>query len=100
MTTWSRSLLVILGGCQFLMAARAEPVTTVVGVLSGVALVAAALVPQRERLVSAGLVLVGTVPFAAVAWSALVPLLVLLVGLSLAAPLVRRPAVGPFTPHA
>jgi len=99
-TPWSRILVVLLGGCQLMMAARAEPVTTVVGALSGVALVAAALVPHRQRRASATLVLLGTVPFAAVAWSALVPLLVMLVALALAAPLLRTRAVGPFTPHA
>ena len=71
---WWRVLLVALGCCELLMVVRAHPAVTVLGVVAGVALIAAA-VPAAQRWTIA-LAVVGPLPFAALAWTALVPLIV------------------------
>jgi len=91
MRTLLRLLLVVLGGCQLLMAARAPAVTMIVGVVSGLALIAAAVIERRRRALAAALVALGTIPFAVVAWRALVPFLVLVVAAVLAGICWRRP---------
>jgi hypothetical protein len=58
-----------------LMAAGAAPVTMAVGAVGGTALIAAAWLRTAPRGVVVGLIAVGTVPLAALAWSAMVPLL-------------------------
>lgn len=87
---WLRILLAALGACEVLMAAGATPVVTAVGLAGGAALVAAAGLGARHRGPFAGLVLLGTVPFAAIAWSALVPLLLLVVAVALAVAVLRE----------
>ena len=67
-------LLVALGCCELLMVVRARPIVTLFGVVAGLALIAAA-VPTARRWAIA-LAIVGPVPFAALAWTALVPLVV------------------------
>jgi hypothetical protein len=89
---WTRVLVATLGGCQLVMAAGAAPTLMVVGGLSGLALIAAAVVAAHEYRVSAVLMVLGTVPFAILAWAAIVPLLVLLLVAGLAAPALARPA--------
>jgi hypothetical protein len=75
-THWRAVLLSVLGGVEVLMAATAVPtVTLVAGAVGGLVVGVAAWVPGRLR-VRVGLVLAGTVPFAALTWwSAVTPLL-------------------------
>ena len=87
---WLRCLLSGLGACQLLMAAGSTGVLSLVGVGSGIALIAAALWPNPQRWALLGLIIIGTVPFAALAWTALVPVLVVLVTAAVAVPLVRE----------
>ncbi|HYU83242.1 MAG TPA: hypothetical protein VEK80_00440 [Kribbellaceae bacterium] len=86
---WLRILLAALGATELLMAAGAAPVPMTIGIVGGTALVGAASLATRARLVAAGLVVVGTVPFAAVAWAAIIPVLVLVLAAGLAVPVVR-----------
>jgi hypothetical protein len=74
---WWSVLLSALGGCELLMAARAAPAPMLVGALGGAALIAAAWLRRPSRVRSWTLVAVGTVPFAVLAWTAVVPLLLL-----------------------
>ena len=85
---WPRVLLSALGLCQLLMAAAAPPWLTAVGAVSGVALVLAAWLPARTGVLVA-LVLLGTAPLAIAGWFALVPPLVAVVALPIAAVVVR-----------
>ena len=85
---WLRVLLSALGLCQLLMAAAAPPWLTVIGAVSGVALVLAAWLPARTGVLVA-LVLLGTAPLAIVGWFALVPPLVAVVALPIAAAVLR-----------
>ena len=87
---WLRCLLSGLGACQLLMAAGSTGVVSLVGVGSGIALIAAAFWPNPQRWALLGLIIIGTVPFAALAWTALVPVLVVLVTAAVAVPLVRE----------
>jgi hypothetical protein len=87
-----RVLLAALGGFEMLMAAGAAPAVMAVGAAGGTALVAAAITGARRRWLFLGLVLLGTIPFATVAWTALVPVLLLLVAAALATTLLRQPA--------
>ena len=91
---WSRVLLAALGGCELLMAAGAAPVVMAVGAVGGAALILAAVVAGHRRPLAAGLIVLGTAPFAALAWTALVPVLVLLLAAALAAPVLSAPARG------
>ncbi len=97
---WSRVLLAALGGCELLMAAGAAPVALAVGAVGGCALIGAAVTAGHGRPLAAGLMVLGTVPFAALAWTALVPLLVLVLTAALTAPVLSprsRPAPHGFT---
>jgi len=85
---WPRVLLSALGLCQLLMAAAAPPWLTAIGAVSGVALVLAAWLPARTGVLVA-LVLLGTAPLAIVGWFALVPPLVAVVALPIAAVVLR-----------
>jgi hypothetical protein len=86
---WLRCLLVLLGAAELLMAAGSAPVLLAVGVVGGVALIAAgALARFRAWLIA--LVVIGTVPFAVLAWTAVVPVLLLLTALPVTVPLSRR----------
>jgi hypothetical protein len=67
-------LLVVLACCELLMVVRARPLVALVGVVAGVALVAAAVPGPRRR--SMALAVVGTLPFAVLAWTAIAPLVV------------------------
>ena len=85
---WPQVLLSALGLGQLLMAAAAPPWLTVIGAVSGVALVLAAWLPARIGVLVA-LVLLGTAPLAIVGWFALVPPLVAVVALPIAAAVLR-----------
>jgi hypothetical protein len=64
---WTRVLVSALGGVELLMAAGAGPVATIaVGAVSGLALLAAPWVPDVRSAL--GLLVVGTLPFAALTW--------------------------------
>lgn len=89
---WTRVLLASLGGFEMLMAAGAAPVVMAVGAAGGAALAFAAVFGAHMRWRFAGLVVLGTVPFAALAWTAVVPVLVLLVAAALSTALLRSPA--------
>jgi hypothetical protein len=82
---WWRILLGALGGCQLLMSAGAPPAPMVAGALGGTALVAAAWLGPRPRWRTWTLVLVGTLPFAALAWTSIVPLLLTVEAFAIAA---------------
>jgi len=90
--SWTRVLLAALGGFEMLMAAGATPAVMAVGAAGGAALVAAAITGAHRRRRFIGLVLLGTIPFATVAWTALVPVLLLLVAAALATALLRQPS--------
>jgi hypothetical protein len=92
---WLRSLLALLGAAELLMAGGAAPVLMTVGAVGGVALVAAATV-GRSRSTVVALVVLGTVPFAALAWTAVVPVLLLLAVAALMVPLTRYPSTSPW----
>lgn len=84
---WLRILLSALGLFEILMAARATPVLMATGIIGGIALVAAAW--QRTAGRAVGFVVLGTVPFAALAWTAVVPVLLALTAAVLAVPVIR-----------
>lgn len=87
---WIPALVVALGASELLMASGASQLPMVVGGVGGAALVVSASLSRTHRRMCAVLLALGTVPFAVVAWSALVPLLVLVLVAALAAPLLRR----------
>jgi hypothetical protein len=89
---WFRVLLSALGGCELLMAAGAAPVPMVVGAVGGLALIAAAWTTSRGA--RWGLIVLGTVPFAALAWDAVVPVLLAVLAFAVAIPLLRRGRTG------
>ena len=95
---WLRCLLALLGAAELLMAAGAAPVLMAVGAVGGVALIAAASV-ARSRASLVALTVLGTVPFTLLAWTAVVPVLLLLAAAAIAVPLTRhampRAAVRP-----
>jgi hypothetical protein len=84
---WDQVLLSALGCCELLMAAGAAPLAMAVGAIGGSALVLSAWLRTVPRIVRIGLVVLGTLPFAAVGWVAVVPILLVIV----AAPLARHP---------
>jgi hypothetical protein len=83
-----RVLLSALGGCELLMAAGATPWGMAVGGVGGLALIAAAWAFRTSGGVTAALV-VGTLPFALVGWTVVVPILVAVVAVVLAVPILR-----------
>jgi hypothetical protein len=83
-----RVLLSALGGCELLMAAGATPGGMAVGGVGGSALIAAAWAFRTPRGVAAALV-VGTLPFALVGWTVVVPVLVAVMAVALAVPILR-----------
>ena len=87
---WLRVLLSALAGCELLMAAAAPPALLVVGGLGAVALIAAAWVRFERRAYLWTLVLLGTVRFAALAWTSIVPLLLMVAALAITAALPHR----------
>lgn len=97
---WIRVLLASLGGFEKLMAAGATPVVMAVGVAGGAALIAGAWAAGQKPVLAGALIALGTVPFAALTWMALVPVLLLLVAVALATTLFRQAAgpVGPLQP--
>lgn len=77
--SWPRCLLTALGGCELLMAASAGPLLMALGGLGGAVLGAVAWTRMR-RGTALGLVVVATAPFAILGWTAIAPILVMLIG--------------------
>ena len=77
---------------ELLMAAGASSGTLVVGAVGGAALLDAAWASSRAAV--AGLTVVGSVPFAVAAWTAVLPVVMLLTATVIAAALVRAPSPG------
>ena len=92
-TRWVRTLVSVLGVFEVLMALRATPVLTVVGVLGGLALLVGPWLLARARAVGLLLVGLGTVPFAALTWWTLVGPLLAVVALVLVATTLHRAPV-------
>jgi hypothetical protein len=82
---WWRILLGALGGCQLLMSAGAAPAPALAGALGGASLIAAAWLGPYPRRRAWALVVVGTVPFAVLAWMSIVPLLLTVEAFAIAA---------------
>lgn len=95
---WSRVLVGALGAVELVMAAGASAPLMIIGAVGGLALVVAAWLDAPSRPVLVSLLVVGTVPFAALAWTAIVPVVLLLVTVCVALPLVRR-AGAPRSPE-
>lgn len=91
---WLRCLLALLGGAELLMAAGAAPAVAAVGLVGGFALLVAGTAARSRRSLVV-LVVVGTVPFAALAWTAVVPVLLLLAIAAITVPLTRHPVLTP-----
>jgi hypothetical protein len=89
---WVRLLLSALGGFEILMAAGAAPAVMAVGMAGGLCLIVAAWLQGSRRWLLAVLVAAGTVPFAVLAWTALVPVLLAVAAVALAVPVVRATA--------
>jgi hypothetical protein len=98
---WLRVLLSALGAFELLMAAGASPVPMAAGIIGGIALITAAWLRSVSRWVLIGLVVVGTVPFAALAWFAVVPVLLAVLAVVIAVPIVNqaRHGLGVVTPR-
>lgn len=88
---WARVLVGLLGACELLMAAGASPAPMLVGGIGGSALVVAAGLGHRHRPFTVALLVIGSVPIAVLAWTALVLVLVLVLVAALAMPLLRGP---------
>jgi hypothetical protein len=86
---WPRVLLATIGAFELLMAAGATTLALLVGVVGAGALIGAAWLAGGDRRVVGALLVVGTIPFAIVAWSALVPVLVVVVVAVLAVPVMH-----------
>jgi len=87
---WLRVLLGVLGGFELLMAASAAPTLGLVGAAGGIALIAAAVLRSVPRVVVIGLLAVGTIPFAVLAWYAIAPLLLAVTAALIAIPVLRN----------
>jgi hypothetical protein len=95
--SWLHILIGLLGAFEVLMAVSAGPAPTVaIGLIGGLALMAAPWLPSLP--VRMGLLVIGTVPFAALTWwSAAGPLLAVApLGIGLGT--LRRRAGGPSAP--
>jgi hypothetical protein len=86
---WPRVLLAALGAFELLMAAGATTVAAIIGLVGAGALIAAACLAGGNRRAVAGLLVLGTIPFAVAAWTALVPVLMLVVVAVLAVPVMQ-----------
>jgi hypothetical protein len=78
-----------LGGFELLMTAGAAPMLMIVGAVGGIALITAAWLRSAPGALLVGLVVVGTVPFAALAWTAVVPVLLAVAAALIAVPVIR-----------
>jgi hypothetical protein len=68
-SNWLRGLLGLLGACALLMATSAAPaVTLAAGVIAGSALSAAAILATQGRRTIVSVLVIGSLPFAAMTW--------------------------------
>ncbi len=81
---WLRVLLASLGAFELLLVAGGSPRILLIGGMGGIALICSACVSWHLPAVAAGLMVLGTVPLAAVAWTGIVPVLMLLLVAALA----------------
>ena len=86
---WFRVLLSALAVCQLLMAAGSPPLTAAVGAASGVVLLLAAWL-RAPRGVTWALLALGTVPFAVLTWTAVVPVVLTVVAVIVNAAIPSR----------
>jgi hypothetical protein len=91
-THWLAGLLGVLGAAELLMAVSAPPVTAVVGIVGGLALMAAPWLATPSRTISWLLLAIGVLPFTALTYWAVVPALLAVLALLIALPLLLRPA--------
>ncbi|MGW6197991.1 hypothetical protein ACWF0M_17740 [Kribbella sp. NPDC055110] len=92
---WAQVLLTALAVCELLMVASGPGLLMVAGALGGVALAVAAWWRSVSRRAAFSLVALGTVPFAALGWTAVVPVLLAVFAGLLALPvLASRPHRG------
>lgn len=96
-SNWLAGLVSLLGAFEILMAVSATPVAAAVGVLGGVALLVAPWLTSRSRGVAIVLLVLGAVPFAALTYWAVVPVVLALLVPFIAGPLLLRasPRVAP-----
>jgi hypothetical protein len=87
---WPRILLTALAGCELLMAAGGPALLMVIGGLGAAALIGTAWWRTAARPAVLTLVVSGTVPFAALGWTAVVPVALALLALLLSVPLLRQ----------
>jgi hypothetical protein len=83
-----RILVSVLGGCQILMATGGSGYVLLVGAVGGLVVMVAAWFRSLSRPVLIGLLIIGTVPFAVLGWTAVVPVLLTLVAGVVAIPIV------------
>jgi hypothetical protein len=91
-THWHAVLLGVLGAAELLMAVSASPISAVVCILGGLALIAAPWVAAHSRSTSWILLVIGVVPFAALTYWAVIPVLLAVLALLIGVPLVMRRA--------
>ncbi|MCW2637662.1 MAG: hypothetical protein JWQ99_4029 [Blastococcus sp.] len=91
-THWLAGLLGVLGATELLMAVSAPPLTAVIGIVGGLALLAAPWPATYSRTISWVLVAIGTLPFAALTYWAVVPAVLAVLALLIALPLLLRQA--------
>jgi len=89
---WFPVLLGALGACQLLMAAGSPLILALVGAVGGACLIAAAVWRSASRPVVVALLAVGILPFAILAWAAIVPALVAVTAALIAVPVLRGAA--------
>lgn len=90
---WTRVLVSALGAVELLMAAGAAPVATiVVGAAGGLALTVAPWAPETR--LALGLLVLGTLPFAALTWWSVVSPLLAVAALAIGLATIRAPVEG------
>jgi hypothetical protein len=89
-THWLAGLVSVLGAAEVLMAVSAPATTAVIGVIGGLALIAAPWLAPRSRTLSWILLAIGVVPFTALTYWAVVPAVLALLALAIAVPLMVR----------
>jgi hypothetical protein len=87
---WLAGLVSVLGAAELLMAVSAAPAVAVIGVIGGLALIAAPWLAPLSRTLSGVLLAVGVVPFTVLTYWAIIPIVLALLALLIAAPLVLR----------
>jgi len=96
---WLRILVGVLGIYQILLALSAKPAIAVLGTVGGLLVIAAPWVPHRSPIGATVLLVVGTVPFAVVAWWSLIVPVVGLLALAIGLPVIWRVGTDPVAPH-